>query len=119
MSDQFLSADIVLADGTLQTVGEDSDLWWALQGAGHNFGIVTSVTSKIYSVEHVDWAIETLLFSGDKVEEVYRAANEHFLGEHGRQEAGLINWSYWLNEPEADPDKVSIHPQNPPLTCFS
>jgi hypothetical protein len=33
-----------------------SDLWWAIKGAGHNFGIVTSVTSKTYDIEHKDWA---------------------------------------------------------------
>ncbi|KAJ4181241.1 hypothetical protein NW767_014190 [Fusarium falciforme] len=62
-----------------------------------NFGIVTSVTAKIYDIEHRDWAIETLVFSGDQVGEVYQAANEHL----------LINWSYWLNNPDADPNNVS------------
>lgn len=43
VSDNFVSMNIVLADGTTKFVDAQSepDLWWALQGAGHNFGIVT------------------------------------------------------------------------------
>lgn len=108
VADQFVSANIVLADGSLRTIDASSDLWWALKGAGHNFGIVTSVTTKIYDVQHSDWAIDTLLFSGDKVEAVYQTANEHLL-KNGTQSVDLINWSYWLNDPTADPNNVSIY----------
>lgn len=104
IADQFLSLDIVLADGTFKTLKKSSDLWWAMGGAGHNFGIVTSVTSKIYDIKHRDWAIETLIFTSDKVEEVYATANEHFLR---NQDEGVINWSYWVNNPDADPNNVS------------
>ncbi|WYZ37060.1 hypothetical protein EsH8_II_000566 [Colletotrichum jinshuiense] len=107
VADQFLSMNIVLADGTLQTINETSDLWWAVKGAGHNFGIVTSVDVKIYDIEHRDWAVETLIFSGDKVEEVYQAANEHLL-KNGTQAVDVINWSYWLNNPDADAENPII-----------
>lgn len=98
--------NIVLADGTLQTINETSDLWWAVKGAGHNFGIVTSLNVKVYDIEHSDWAVETFIFSGEKVEEVYQAANEHLL-KNGTQAAEVINWSYWLRNPDADPVNVS------------
>ncbi|KAF6784750.1 FAD-dependent oxygenase [Colletotrichum sojae] len=107
VADQFLSMNIVLADGTIQTINETSDLWWAVKGAGHNFGIVTSVDVKIYDIEHRDWAVETLIFSGDKVEEVYQAANEHLL-KNGTQAVDVVNWSYWLNNPDADPENPII-----------
>ncbi|KAJ2903494.1 FAD-dependent oxygenase [Zalerion maritima] len=107
VADQFVSMDIVLANGTLTTIDESSDLWWAVKGAGHNFGIVTSVTSTIYDIEHSDWAIETLIFTGDKVEEVYQAANDHLL-QNGTQPVDIINWSYWLNNPDADPENPVI-----------
>ncbi|KAE8377935.1 hypothetical protein BDV26DRAFT_262436 [Aspergillus bertholletiae] len=107
VADQFVSMNIVLADGSLKTLDKTSDLWWAMNGAGHNFGIVTSVTTKLYDIVHQDWAIETLTFSGDKVEAVYQAANDHLL-KNGTQPEGLINWSYWLNNPDADPENPII-----------
>ena len=107
MVDQWVSLNIVLADGTLQTIDGQSELMWALKGAGHNFGIVTSVTTKIYNIEHRDWAIETFVFSGDKVEKVYEVANDK-LTKNGAQAVDVIHWSYWLNNPEADPQNVSI-----------
>ncbi|GBF65636.1 FAD-linked oxidoreductase [Trichophyton mentagrophytes] len=104
IADQFLSMDVVLADGTLKTIDTNSDLFWAMKGAGHNFGIVTSVTLKIYDVEHTDWAIETLTFSGDKVVPVYTAANNLLKN----QPEGVIHWSYWLNNPSADANNPVI-----------
>lgn len=78
------------------------------KGAGHNFGIVTSltITTKVFDIQYRDWAIGTLTFSGDKVGAVYQAANDYLL-KNGTQPEGLINWSYWLNNPGADPNKVS------------
>jgi FAD/FMN-containing dehydrogenase len=42
--DNLLSVDMVLADGTTVTAGEDQneDLFWAVRGGGGNFGAVTS-----------------------------------------------------------------------------
>jgi hypothetical protein len=97
---------VVLADGSLQTIDQKSDLFWAMKGAGQNYGIVTSVTAKIYDIQYRNWAIETLVFSGDQVEKVYQAANDHLLR---KQPAGVINWSYWLNNPPVDPNNVSTH----------
>jgi len=99
--------NVVLADGDLKTIDAKSDLWWAMQGAGHNFGIVTSVTSKIYDIVNTDWAIETIIFSGDKVEAVYEAANDVFI-QNGTQSVKIHNWSYWQNDAPLDADKVSL-----------
>ena len=98
--------NIVLADGTLQTIDESSDLWWAVKGAGHNFGIVTSVTTRVYDIQAPNWAMQTLIFSGDDVEAVYQAANDNLLAE-GKQPEDVINWSYWFNDPTIDAEKVS------------
>lgn len=114
VADQFVSMRVVLADGSLETVDAGSDLWWAMKGAGHNFGIVTSVEVKVYDIEHRDWAIETLTFTGDKVEAVYKAAGEHLLM-NGSQPVDVIHWSYWLNKPEVDKDKVGA--RRPELAC--
>ncbi|KAB5577893.1 hypothetical protein GE09DRAFT_1021750 [Coniochaeta sp. 2T2.1] len=105
IADQIVSMNVVLADGSLQTIDQKSDLFWAMKGAGHNFGIVTSVTAKVYDIQHRDWAIETLVFSGDQVGKLYQAANDHLLR---KQPEGVINWSYWLNNPAADPNNPII-----------
>ncbi|KAF4996415.1 hypothetical protein FDECE_12451 [Fusarium decemcellulare] len=105
IADQWVSLNVVLADGSFKTIDENSDLWWAMKGAGHNFGIVTSATAKIYDIQYRNWAIETLVFSGDQVEQVYQAANDHLLR---KQPEGVINWSYWLNNPAADPNNPII-----------
>ncbi|KAK4652924.1 hypothetical protein QC762_503630 [Podospora pseudocomata] len=102
IADQFVSAKIVTADGQLRTINSNSDLWWALKGAGHNFGIVTSVTIKIFPIVHTNWAITTLMYTGDKVEALYQAANDYLL-QNGTQPVDIINWSYWMNIPPIDP----------------
>ena len=97
IADQFLSMNVVLANGDLKTIDNKSDLWWGMQGAGHNFGVVTSVTSKVYDVTHYDWAIETIVFSGDKVEEVYDAVNKYIV-QDGKQADDIHDWTYWQND---------------------
>ncbi|KAJ4321381.1 hypothetical protein N0V94_002918 [Neodidymelliopsis sp. IMI 364377] len=77
--DQLLSARLVLANGTAVAVSETkhSDLFWAIRGAGHNFGIVTEVKLKIYDVraEMEDWAATSFVFTQDKLEAVFELAN--------------------------------------------
>lgn len=97
--------NVVMPNGSLKTIDSSDELWWAMKGAGHNFGIVTSVTTKTYDIQHRDWAIETLFFSGDKVQAVYQAAND-YLVQGGNQPVDIINWSYWLNIPSIDPHNV-------------
>ncbi|KAI5843790.1 hypothetical protein DFP73DRAFT_550267 [Morchella snyderi] len=50
MVDNILSAQLTIATGETITVSNTSypDLFWALRGAGHNFGIVTEATYRIY-----------------------------------------------------------------------
>ncbi|MCU1682874.1 MAG: hypothetical protein JWQ81_3613 [Amycolatopsis sp.] len=48
--DQFVSLEVVLADGSVIEVSEEEhpELFWALKGGGGNFGIVTRFTFKAY-----------------------------------------------------------------------
>ncbi|KAI1496581.1 FAD binding domain protein [Biscogniauxia marginata] len=105
ISDQFVSLNMVFSDGTTQIVDENSDLWWAVRGAGHNFGIVTSATIKIHDIQHRDWAYASFLFTGDKVEGLYDNINKHLLG---TQPVDVINYSFFFNLPDVDPTKPVI-----------
>jgi FAD/FMN-containing dehydrogenase len=53
--DNTLSYEIVLANGDLiqASADEHSDLFWALKGGGGNFGVVTSITYRMYPVTTV------------------------------------------------------------------
>jgi FAD/FMN-containing dehydrogenase len=50
--DNLLSVDVVTAEGALRTASatQHEDLFWAMRGAGHNFGVVTSFEYRLHSV---------------------------------------------------------------------
>jgi FAD/FMN-containing dehydrogenase len=50
--DNLLSVDIVTADGQVRTASEteNADLFWAVRGAGSNFGVVTSFEFRLHAV---------------------------------------------------------------------
>jgi FAD/FMN-containing dehydrogenase len=78
-ADQLVSARMVLANGTAVTVNADRnpDLFWAIRGAGHNFGIVTRAEIKIYDRKPSldQWTVDVFYFTHDKMEEVVGIAN--------------------------------------------
>ena len=53
--DNTLNYDIVLANGTMTNANasENADLFWALKGGGGNFGVVTSITYRMYPIREV------------------------------------------------------------------
>lgn len=50
----MISCRLVLADGSVVTASKDShpDLFWAIRGAGHNFGVAVEVTFQVYPQSH-------------------------------------------------------------------
>ncbi|KAI0156018.1 putative FAD-dependent oxygenase [Pestalotiopsis sp. NC0098] len=103
VADQFLSMNIVFANGSLQTIDEatDPDLWWALRGAGHNFGVVTSVEVKVYDVEYSDWAYEMFTFNSSKVEEFYDTIN-NVLPNNETEPVDIIHYGFFYNDATID-----------------
>ncbi|OTB08086.1 hypothetical protein M426DRAFT_71296 [Hypoxylon sp. CI-4A] len=77
--DNFLSFNVVLANGSLVTVTpQQEDLWWAIRGAGPNFGIVTSVTmnsTPLAKEKNTAWT-GGLYFTEDKIEQVVQAIED-------------------------------------------
>ena len=109
VADQFVSMNIVLADGTLHTIDEKSDLWWAMRGAGHNFGIVTSVVSKIYDIQHREWSYQSFTFTGEKIEDLFWIIADKLLI-NGTQPVQIITYGFFYNN-------LAINP-NAPVTTF-
>src|SRR4051794_27789301 len=54
-ADNLLRADVVTADGQTLTAREDrrSELFWALRGAGGNFGVATALEVRLHPVREV------------------------------------------------------------------
>ena len=50
--DNILDATVVLHDGSIKYCSdkENSDLFWAIRGAGSNFGVVTSLTFRLHDL---------------------------------------------------------------------
>ncbi|KPM43934.1 hypothetical protein AK830_g2572 [Neonectria ditissima] len=105
-SDQVISARVVLPNGEAVTASEEMnpDLFWALRGAGHNFGIVTEWQYRIYDVKTPKWSYEIFIFLGDKLEQVLELTNEMMKS----QPPELTHWMYIVNIPEIDPSQPVI-----------
>jgi FAD/FMN-containing dehydrogenase len=105
MADQVVSARLVLPNGELVTVSEKSnpDLFWAIRGAGHNFGLVTEWEYRVYDDKASLWSYEIFVFSGNKLEALYELANKTMED----QPLELVQWGYIINVAEIDPDHVS------------
>ncbi|KAI4702660.1 hypothetical protein J4E89_010382 [Alternaria sp. Ai002NY15] len=103
-SDQLVSARMVLANGTAITVNESSpDLFWAIRGAGHNFGLVTQAEIKIYDKKPVvdGWAVSGYFFTHDKMEDVVAVANTWMTA--ANRSVSLEHYVVFSFDPEVDP----------------
>ncbi|KAL7944096.1 hypothetical protein V8C42DRAFT_358776 [Trichoderma barbatum] len=109
ISDNFVSLNVVLANGTTSTVSatSNSDLFWAMQGAGHNFGIVTSAYIKIYPQKGNTWHYHNYVWSQDKLEEVFGALNK-FQGKGQIPALMGVNFGQFSIEPTISKTKAVI-----------
>ena len=79
MTDNFIAMDVVTADGLEVTASETSnpDLFWAMRGAGQNFGIVTKFRYKIFDYPNSqDIFYATYYFAEDKLEALFEHLNK-------------------------------------------
>ena len=112
VADNFISLNVVLADGSAITVSETSypDLWWAMRGAGHNFGIVTSLNQKIYKRTVDAWFYATYTFTQDKLENLFEAVNH--MANNGTQPKELMHYMLYGWVPEISTTEVGRLPSN-------
>ncbi|KAJ0118821.1 hypothetical protein J7T55_013076 [Diaporthe amygdali] len=102
--DNLASARVVLGNGSVLTASDEThqDLFWALRGAGHNFGIVTEVEFRIHDVPvDKNWIFADMFFTSDKVEEVFEVTNK--INNRGNQPIEIVNIIEYRHMPDIDP----------------
>jgi hypothetical protein len=105
--DNLVSARVVLANGELVEASSTTnpDLFWALKGAGHNFGVLTSLRVKVHDVQS-DWTVYSLVYASEQLEELFRLVNRLEEPSSNRS-ANLVLTGVFAKVPALDPDNVS------------
>lgn len=75
-SDTLLSVDVVTADGRLVHASEQEgpELFWAMRGAGHNFGVVVGLELELIPLEEVTFGF--IWFHPDATREVMESIRD-------------------------------------------
>lgn len=79
VSDNILAMNVVTADGCSIKVSKSSnpDLYWAMRGAGHNFGIVTEFKHEIFDYPSgQDTYYVSYMFTEGKLESFFELYNK-------------------------------------------
>jgi hypothetical protein len=100
-SDNLVSIEYMVYNGTVVEAGAGSDLLWAAQGAGPNFGVVLSATTKTFELPH-DGAMNYTLALGP-VDPVTGATTV----DEDTGSAGLLAIQKWVLDGKA-PDELSL-----------
>ncbi|ORY63303.1 FAD binding domain-containing protein [Pseudomassariella vexata] len=78
LNDNMVHTRLLLANGTVLEVSDSSnpDLFWAIRGAGHNFGIVLEATYQVYpQLNDGRHFVVDFEFELDKLEAVFEVVN--------------------------------------------
>lgn len=96
--DNLVSAEVVTADGRLVTASEteNRELFWALHGGGGNFGVVTSLTLRLYPLSTVTAGL--LFWSPDHGPEILKQFRDFLEAAPDEVGGGAI----YVTGPEAD-----------------
>ncbi|PTB62535.1 FAD-binding domain-containing protein [Trichoderma citrinoviride] len=75
--DNIVAAKVVIADGRLLSVSEkeNADLFWAIRGAGHNFGVVVEFTFQGHDQTNEVYA-GSVVFTADKLLAIVETLNK-------------------------------------------
>ena len=111
ISDNLRKLNVVLANGTAITVSNTShpDLFWGMQGAGHNFAAVTSFELNIYPRIVDSWYFKNYVFTEDKLEDLFEQLN--ILDGMGTQPKELMNIGFYYMDANFSTTEVSIAPE--------
>jgi FAD/FMN-containing dehydrogenase len=90
--DNLLSAEVVLADGSIVTASEAEhpDLFWALRGGGGNFGVVTEFTFQLHPVPSEIYA-SLMFFEQTAATDLFRYF-DRFIDTAPREYGGFPAW---------------------------
>lgn len=93
VADSILEMTVVTAKGSIVTASDrqNAELFWAMRGAGHNFGIVTQIKYKIYDDVVPDWWIATYHFTKENIDQVFEVLNQ--LNGNGSQPKELTTYT--------------------------
>jgi FAD/FMN-containing dehydrogenase len=105
--DNLRSAEVVLADGSVVTAGEDEhpDLLWGLRGGGGNFGVVTSMEFEATPVDTV--IAGPMLWPLDRATEVLRFFDRYIRN----ASEDVYGFFAFLTVPPAPPFPPALHLQ--------
>jgi FAD/FMN-containing dehydrogenase len=104
--DNVLSVDIVTADGQLRTASatENEDLFWAVRGAGSNFGVVTSFEFQAHPVGPMV-AVAAVMYPFERAPEVLAAWRDVMASAPEELSSMALCWSV----PAAEPFPPELH----------
>ncbi len=104
--DSLVSVDIVTADGQLRraSTDENADLFWAVRGAGSNFGVVTSFEFRGYPVGPTVM-VGAAFYPLDQARELLPAWRDYMSSAPDE----LSSLSLLVSVPEAEPFPPELH----------
>jgi hypothetical protein len=90
--DNLVSAEVVLADGSIVTASEadHEDLFWALRGGGGNFGVVTEFTFRLHPIPAEVYA-SLMFFERPAAADLFRYF-DRFIDDAPREYGGYPAW---------------------------
>ena len=99
--DSLLEVTMVLADGSIKKASacENSDLFWAVRGAGQSFGVVVELTFQAHEQKSPVWAGSLYFPAKSKLEAVVEFANHLMEVTDGNSAMGIVlNWPPFMPE---------------------